>query len=66
VTYTKATVALHNYVHTTESSVYCSPGFVDGEDGAGNAMEGGWRNDEDPSTGLESLRQVGGNRYDMF
>ena len=62
VTY-NATVALHNYLRTTESSVYCPPGFVDGEDGAGNTMEGGWRNDEDPSTGLEPLGQAGGNRY---
>jgi hypothetical protein len=66
VTYTKATIALHNYLRTTESSVYCPPGFVDGEDGAGNTIDGGWRNDEDPSTGLESLRQVGGNRYNML
>ena len=49
VTYTKATIALHNYLRTTESSVYSPPGFVDGEDGVGNMMEGSWRNDEDPS-----------------
>ena len=63
MTYTKATIALHDYLRTTESSVYCPLGFVDGEDGAGNTMEGSWRNDEDPSTGLEPLGQAGGNRY---
>ena len=63
VTYTKASIALHNYLRNTESCVYCPPGFVDGEDGAGNTMEDGWRNDEDPTTGLEPLRQAGGNRY---
>ena len=61
--YTKAAIALHNYLRTTESSVYCPPGFIDGEDGAGNVIDGSWRDDEDPSTGLEPLRRVGGNRY---
>ena len=63
VAYTKAAIALHNYLRTTESSVYCPPGFIDGEDGAGNVIEGSWRDDEDPATGLEPLRRAGGNRY---
>ena len=61
VTFTKAAVALHNYLHTTESSVYCPPGFIDGEDGAGNVIEGSWRSEED-SSGLQQLGHTGGNR----
>ena len=38
VTYTKAAVALHNFLRTTESSVYCPPGFLDAEDGLGNRL----------------------------
>ncbi len=38
VAYTKAAIALHNYLRTTESSVYCPPGFTDGEDGEGGEM----------------------------
>ena len=63
VTFTKAAIALHNYLRTEESSVYCPPGFFDGEDGAGNIIDGSWRRDEDPVTGFESLGSVGGNRY---
>ena len=43
VTYTKAAIALHNYLRTTESSAYCPPGFTDGEDGERNVIEGAWR-----------------------
>ena len=32
VIYTKAAIALHNFLRTTESSVYCPPGFMDSED----------------------------------
>ena len=63
VSYTKAAIALHNYLRTTESAVYCPPGFIDGEDGTRNVIEGTWRDDEDSSRGLESLRRIGGNRY---
>ena len=38
VVFTKAAIALHNYLRTEESSLYCPPGFVDGEDGAGNII----------------------------
>ena len=31
VLYTQATIALHNYLRTTESLVYCPPGFIDGK-----------------------------------
>lgn len=59
--YTKAAIALHNYLRVTESSTYCPPGFVDGEDGAGNVLRGSWR-DDGVCDGLTSLGQVGGNR----
>lgn len=38
--YTKAAIELHNYLQSTESSTYCPPGFVDGEDGAKNIVKG--------------------------
>lgn len=64
VAFTKAAIALHKnyYLRTEESSVYCPPGFVDGEDGAGNIIDGSWRGDEEPVTGFESLGSIGGNR----
>jgi hypothetical protein len=33
------TIALHNYLRTKESAVYCSPGFIDAEDGTGNLLK---------------------------
>ena len=59
--YTKATIALHNYPQTTESSVYCPPGFVDGEDGSKNVVEGSWRGED--SSGFTPISQVSSNRY---
>ena len=61
VIYSQAAIALHNYLRTTESSVYCPAGFLDGEDGAGNAINGGWRADEEQCSGLQPLRQSGSN-----
>ena len=52
--YTKAAIALHNYLRIEESHIYCPPGFVDAEDGTGNAIDGNWRRDQDPSTGLSN------------
>ena len=63
VVYIKAVIALYNYLRTTESSVYCPPGFTDGEDGAGNVIQGSWRSDDEPVSGLQTLGQVSGNRY---
>ena len=62
VIYTKAAIALHNFLRTTESSVYCPPGFVDAEDGCGNVTLGSWRQ-ASLLAGLQILRQLGGNRY---
>ena len=54
--YTKAAIALHNYLQMNESSKYRSPGFVDGEDGARNVVEG-------TSLALTPISQVSSNRY---
>ena len=62
VVYTKATIALNNFLRTTESSVYCPAGFIDSEDGMGNKIVGSWR-DEEQSTGLDPLLRVGSNRF---
>ena len=62
ISYAKAAIALHNYLRTTESAVYCPPGFIDGEDGSGNIVDGSWMQDDDPSSGLEPLTSVGSNR----
>ena len=59
VVYSKAAIALHNYLRTTESTVYCPPGFIDVEDSAGNTIDGLWRVDEDPCSGFESLVAIG-------
>jgi hypothetical protein len=48
--FTKATIALHNYLRTEEGTTYCPAGFVDGEDGSGNINHGTWR--EERSGGL--------------
>jgi len=64
--YTKAAIALHNYLRTTESSVYCPPGFTDGEDGEGNVIEGTWRTDDEESTGMNPVASTSSNRYDDF
>ena len=63
VVFTKATIALHNYLHSTESTVYCPAGFTDAKDGAGNVLPGSWRSEESDRSGLEPLGQAGGNRY---
>ena len=58
----KAAVALHNYLRTEESSVYCPPGFLDSEDGCGNFIEGSWRRDEEGNTGMTDISHTGSNR----
>ena len=62
VAYSKAAIALHNFLRCRESTVYCPPGFVDGEDGEGNVVLGSWRNDES-STSLTSVSMTSSNRY---
>ena len=62
VKFANAAIALHNYLHTTESSVYCPPGFIDGEDGAGNVINGRWRTDEEACTGMLNVSTTSSNR----
>lgn len=62
IIYTKAAIALHNFLRTTESSIYCPPGFIDSEDGMGNIVAGSWR-DEVQTTGLDPVPRVGSNRF---
>ena len=54
---------MHNYLRTTESSVYCPPRYIDREDGAGNFISGGWKADEDPCTGILTVACTSSNRY---
>lgn len=61
--FTKAAISLHNYLRTTESSVYCPAGFTDAEDGTGNVVEGMWRREVSGDQGLEEIGRVGGNRH---
>ena len=42
------------------------PGFVDREDGEGNPIEGGWRTDDEPCTGMQSVSQTSSNRYTLI
>ena len=63
IVYTKAAIALHNYLRTTESSVYCPPGFADAEDGIGNVVDGSWREELSSAAGLTSMSRVGSNRF---
>ena len=59
--YVQAAIALHNLLRTTESTVYCPPGFIDAEDGSGNSIDGGWRNEENNS-GMQPIGQASSNR----
>ena len=43
--------------------MYCPPGCIDGEDGSGYRIDGGWRYDEDSITGVHSVTQTGSNRF---
>lgn len=65
VKYTKAVVALHNYLRAEESSVYCPSGFADEQDGHDNIVPGTWQSEGSP-TGLSSLGSVSGNRSVIF
>ena len=58
IAFTIAAITLHNYLRTHESSVYCPPGFVDGE---GNVVNGTWRDGEQAS-GISAISLTGSNR----
>ena len=53
VRYSKAAIALHNYLRTTEYGLYCPPGYIDGEDGSGNIIEGRWRRDDEACPSMQ-------------
>ena len=55
---------LHNFLRTTESLVYCPPGFTDMEDSDGNVVIGTWREDSS-SQGLEDIRGAGSNYHSL-
>ena len=61
IIYSKAAIALHNYLRANKSSVYCPPGFIDGEHDGGNLIEGGWRSEE-PGGGMVPLGSTGSNK----
>ena len=61
VHFTKAALALHNYLRSEEGALYCPAGFVDGEDGSGNIIHGTWREEETPG-GFQPIGSVAGNR----
>ena len=63
ILFTQAAIALHNYLRTTESSIYTPPGFVDGEDGTGNAFNGNWRENDGSGASMQSVRCTSSNRY---
>ena len=66
IAYTKAAVALHNFLRCTESTVYCPTGYVDGEDGEGNVIRGTWRDGAEAATGMTPVGMTSSNRYMYF
>ena len=50
-----ATLALHNFLRSTNSSRYIPPGSVDSEDQDGEVRQGSWRNEELISSGMVSI-----------
>ena len=66
ILYSLAAIALHNYLLSTESVTYCPAGFVDGEDGDGNIIDGAWRSESDTPSSMESTALTGSNMLVMF
>ena len=60
--FTKASIALHNFLQVTELSAYWPAGFLDAEDRNGNVVEGTWR-EEPAAQGLEHIRHMGSNQH---
>ena len=63
VLYTKAAIALHNFLRSTEPSIYCPSGFTDSEDVDGNIVNGSWREERGSNTCLQPVHQTGNNRH---
>lgn len=51
VIFTKAAIALHNFLRVKESSAYCPAGFTDSENADRNVVRGAWRDDIQGSCG---------------
>ena len=70
--YVQAAVTLHNFLRTTEANVYCPPRYIDGEDGSGKVVDGGWRQDKETNSGMQSIdcilefSQDGSNRCVLY
>ena len=62
ITYRKVAIALHNYLRTEKSCVYCPAGFIDSEDGDGNVVIGDWR-EEGSSGALAPIGPAGSNHH---
>ena len=60
-TYTKAEIALHNFLRCTEPGIYSPSGSVDGEGGEGNIIRGSWRQDDEP-LGIQPVGMTSSNR----
>ena len=61
--YIQTSIALHNFLRTVGSSVYCPPGFIVSEDGTGNVLYGRWRADVEGSSGMLAISHTGSSRY---
>ena len=59
----QSSVSPPNYLWTTKFSVNCPPRFTNGQDREQNPIEGGWRTDEEPGTGMQSLSRICSNRW---
>ena len=57
VTYTKAAIALHNFLRCTEPEIYSPSGFVDGKM---NIIRGSWRQDDEP-LGIQPVGMTSSN-----
>lgn len=55
VTYTKAAIALNNFLPSTKSSLYCPPGFANSEDGDGNFIVGCWQEEKGLCRNIETI-----------
>lgn len=63
-TYTKACMALHNYLRQTNNPNYCPNKFVDSEDGSGTIKYGEWRKLLEGDNGaIIPIPNVRGSRY---
>ena len=63
VIFTKATIALHNFLRVRESSSYCPPGFTDSEDADRNLLRGGWRDEAGNTGGMVTIGRASSNMH---